>query len=560
VRTSADVRVSEAPARPFLLEGLAVWLTLTVLNLVLLVRVQNESDDSLWYLWFIRRGHATELFSPYHLVASWIGWAAYNGVRLVGYDGGPLIPMQVLNAMFGAAGIAILWLLLRFATRARLPAIAAAGTLALSYGYWAYSLGPDIYPFATASLIAALAAGYYATVNPRPACYALFGLLAGMSVLGHNSNALFVVTLGGASLLLVAYEASLRRSVALGLCYSAGVLLAIVPLYAVALATVKASTPSEAYDWLTAYAQSGEWGHLRLSNFPKAIVGAGRAFIGGHFLFSLDSVRDWAEETSGGKSLREEVYLARDYPRVAAYALVVPIIAIAVALVALAANWITRRHAIERGPRTLAVLCLAWLVPVALFAFWWEPVNLEFWMAAWVPLFVLLALPLAAARSTRDARFDGITVGVLLASLFIVNFLGSIVPQLSEENDYWRQRIAWYEQNATQDDLILANNHSETFYLRYFTPATVIEIDVPWLDNGRDPDRAFDVVDAQVAEWEGRVLISDEVFEPASDEYSSCVAGQRPCIDFVDTLRGEYQPDSTVIAEDPLEKVWELNR
>jgi hypothetical protein len=88
----------------------------------------------------------------------------------------------------------------------------------------------------------------------------------------------------------------------------------------------------------------------------------------------------------------------------------------------------------------------------------------------------------------------------------------------------------------------------------------VIEIDVPWLDNGKDSDRAFVVVNDQIADWDGRVLISDEVFDPASDEYSSCVEGERPCIDFVDKLREEYQPDSTIIAEDALEKVWQLER
>ena len=543
-----------------LFEGLAIWLALSVLNLILLVRVQNESDDSVWYLWYIERGHATELFNPYHLVASWIGWAGYNGVRLLGYDGGPLIPVQVINALFGALGIAALWLLIRFATKTRLPAVAAAGMLAVSYGYWAYSLGPDIYPFATAALIGALAGAYYATMNPRAGTYFVFGLLGAVAVLGHNSNALFVLTVGGASLLLIAREAGLRRAVELGLCYSAGVLLVVVPLYGAAIATVQASTPAEAYDWMTLYAQSGEWGNISASSVPKAIVGAGRALIGGHFLFSLDAVREWAEDTSGGKSLREEVYLVRDFPRAASYLLIVPIIAIAGALIVLGANWIARGRALEHGPRTLAVLCVGWLVPVVVFAFWWEPINLEFWMAAWVPLIILLALPLAASTGDRDRRIDVTVVGVLLASLFVVNFYGSILPQLSQENDYWRERIAWYEQNATEDDLILSNNHLESYYLRYFTDAEVFQVDGAWLDTNGDSARAMVLVNRAVDDWDGsRVLISDEVFFPAADEYSSCKQGQRPCIDLVALVREEYEPRSNVIAEDELEKVWQLD-
>ena len=560
VQATPDARVRDAPSRSLFLEGLAVWLGLTILNLLLLVRVQNESDDSIWYLWFIRRGHATELFSPYHLVASWIGWAAYNSARLVGFDGGPLVPVQVLNAIFGALGIAILWVLMRRLSTSRLPAIAAAGALALSYGYWAYSLGPDIYPFATASLIAAFAGAYYATTNARGLPYFVFGILAGVTVLGHNSNALFVVTVGGASLLLVCGDAGWRRAVLLGLTYSAGVLLVLVPLYGAALATVKANTPAEANDWLTAYAQSGEWGKVSPASIHKAIVGSGRAVIGGHFLFSLDTVREWAEDASGGKSLREEVYLVRDFPRWLAFVLVVPVVAIVAALVVLAGNWIRRWSDIEQGPRTLAWLCVAWLLPVAVFAFWWEPVNLEFWIAAWIPVAILLALPLTVPSGARGRRLDSWVVGGLLASLFAVNFVGSIVPQLSQENDYWRERIAWYEEHATENDLVLANNHLETYYLRYFTPATVVQIDVPWLNAGKDSQQAFAVVDAEVADWEGRVLISDEVFDPASDDYSSCVEGERPCTGFVEVLRDAYQADSTVIGEDALEKVWELRR
>jgi hypothetical protein len=560
VHGAADARAREAPDRSLILEAAAIWLALFVLNLLLLARVQNESDDSVWYLWFIQRGHATELFSPYHLVASWIGWAAYHGVRLAGYDGGPLVPVQVLNAMFGALGIAILWTLMRSLSRTLLVPIAAAGALAVSYGYWAYSLGPDIYPFATAALIAAFAAGYRATSDARPTAYLLFGLLAGAAVLGHNSNALFVLTVGGISLLIALRRHGLRQAFVLGLWYSAGVLFVIVPLYGAALATVKAHTPDAAYEWATAYAQSGEWGNITASSAPKALVGAGRAVIGGHFLFSLDSVREFADDASGGKSLREEVYLVRDFPAWLTYALVVPIVACGVALGLLAFNWLRRARALDEGPLTLAALALAWLLPVIVFAFWWEPVNLEFWMAAWVPLFILLALPLTVTSSASQRRHDAWVVGVLIASLFVVNLLGSIIPQLSEDNDYWRQRIAWYEDNATSDDLILANNHLETYYLRYFTPATVVQVDTAWLDAGQDSKAALAAVDERINDWDGRVLISDEVFHPASDEYSSCVQGQRPCIDFVETLRDAYLADSSVVGRDDLEQVWELAR
>jgi hypothetical protein len=546
--TAAPPETAETTARAPVREAIVVALASAVLNLLLLVRVHNEAEDSIGYLVNIRGGHPSQIFNPYHLIHSWLGWFAFRIADALGYDGGPLVPVQVVNALIGAAGIGLLWLLMRRATDGLAPAIEATGIVALSYGYWSYSLGADVYVLSTALLIAALFAGYRAVLSPALASFAVFGLATGAAVLAHNTNVLFAVV-GAMAILLATRDP--RQIARYGGAYAAGVLVAVVPLYLVALATVHANTPSEANDWLTAYAQSGQWGNVEASSAPKAIVGAGRALVGGHFAFSLEGVRDLADRASGQQSLREETYLVRNYPGWLAGALFGAVAIAGVSLAWLAAQWL-RRPTLDKRSRTLALLALAWLVPYALFVAYWEPVNPEFWIAVWAPAAILLAIPFSGTTKMLP-----LGVAVLLAALATVNLAGSIAPQLSDDNDYWRERTAWYEANATPADVVVTNGFIQSAYMRYFGRTNVIDI-----DEYRDipVERGLMRIEERIrASGADRVLISGEVFSPADDLYSHCTMGERPCSWLASAVRERLGPASHVVFESNLETVWELN-
>jgi hypothetical protein len=544
-----ETKVAAAVGRPALREALGIGVAVALANLLLLVRVHNEAEDSIGYLVHIRSGSPDQLFNPYHLIHSWLGWLAFRASALAGYDGGPLVPVQAMNALIGAAGIAMLWILVRHATIGRLPSIAAVGLVALSYGYWSYSQGADVYVLSAALLIAALFAGYRAALNPTVRAFALFGLLTGVAVLGHNTNILFGAT-GVAAIFFATRDA--RAMMRLAFAYGAGVLVAVVPLYIVALAVAGATTPAKANDWLTAYAQSGTWGNVDAQSAPKAVVGAGRALVGGHFAFALGGVRDLADRASGDQSLREETYLSRDYPEPLAIALLGLVAIAGVSMAMLALRWL-RRPALDRRARTLAVLSIAWLVTYSVFVTWWEPVNPEFWIAIWVPAAILLALPLADAPGTAAK----VAVAALLPPLLIVNLAGSILPQRFERNDYWRQRVEWYESNVRDDDLVVSNGFLESAYLRYFAHARVLDID---LYADEDVDTALTGIDEAIASSNARrVLFSSEVFRPASDAYSTCDPGAKPCLPIAAAVRDRYELRARLIASSPLEQVWQLS-
>jgi hypothetical protein len=289
------------------------------------------------------------------------------------------------------------------------------------------------------------------------------------------------------------------------------------------------------------------------NSLPKAVVDAGRALLGGHSAFALEDVRELADRVSGDQSLREETYLVRNYAQPLAWCMLALAGVTVVSMILVAAQWL-RGPTLDRRARTLGFLAVAWLLPLVLFVTWWEPVNPEFWIAIWIPAAILLALPLSGGT---DRRLDAI-VGVLLASLALVTLLGGIAPQLVDENDYWRERNAWFDSQAGEGDVVVTNGFIQSAYARYFGDATVVDVD-EWSNFPID-DALVEIDGALTAPGVERVLISKEAFFPATDEYSSCKAGVKPCLPLVDAFRERYEPRAHIVYESPLETVWELDR
>jgi hypothetical protein len=199
------------------------------------------------------------------------------------------------------------------------------------------------------------------------------------------------------------------------------------------------------------------------------------------------------------------------------------------------------------------VLSLAWLAPYAVFVTWWEPVNPEFWIAIWVPAAILLALPLSRANTWNACA----SVGLVVGALFVVNLAGSVLPQNSAQNDYWRERTEWYAANVNSEDLVVSNGFLQSAYLRYFAHARVLNVD---LYADEDVESALGEIEDEIdSSNASRILFSSEVFAPASDPYSKCESGVKPCLPIAAAVRDRFEPRSRLIAEYPLERVWQLS-
>jgi hypothetical protein len=513
-----------------------------VLYLLTLTANHGEAEDAVGYAAGIRDGDAASVLHPHHVLWGALAWVAHNLALALGYDGGALGAIQFQNALVGAAGVGLLWWWLRSLGWDRLGCAMACGVLGFSYGYWFYSGESEVYVLSATLLIACLALAHRAALRPSVRAFALLGLANGLAVLTHDTNVLFAVPVL-AALLLSRGDAPLGELARRGLAYGLVAVAVTVPSYAAAALANGRESPAQAYDWLSSYAVSGPWGNLEPKMVPNGAIGAGRTLVGGHSAFAIDATAD-AFGSRGGRNPREELYFMRDYPTgLAAVLLALTAAIAALALAAAVRAWRARR-ALDAPARALAILCACWAVTYAAFFTWWEPINVEFWIATWVPLAILLAIPLRGGGARRDRLLTGALVGLLA----VVNLAGSMIPAGDDGDDYWRARTRWYADNARPGDLVLVNNYLEAKYIRYFAGVQVV-----------DPgDVAVEGALEEVSLWRGRVLVSREAFDPGADEFSTCGGGDQ-CAKAA-RLRRALLPRARLVHRSPLEWVWELRR
>jgi hypothetical protein len=547
---------TQPPTRRVALEALVVWFALGTIYLLTLSGNHTEAEDALRYLYDIRSGDVAAIFNSYHLAYGWYGWLGYHAALLLGYGGGPLLPVQVLNALTGALGIAVLWVLLRTVVPGR--AAAGCGLLAFSYGYWWYSVEVEVYILSAVLLICSLSLAYRVAMNPAWKSCALLGATHGFAVLAHNTNVLFV-TVTAVALLYASRTLPLRSVVRLVLVYAGAGIVVVAPTYVLAMAASGLQTPEEVYEWLLPPRQGVPYGVWESSNVPKALVGIGRALVGGHFAFSLDPVHEIVDDGFSDKNLREELFLVRDFPEWLALLLLALIVVLALAFSLHVLAGLLGGTSLDDRGRLLAILCAAWLVPYVPFFAWWEPQNIEFWIAPWIPLAILFALGFSTRVHPPRRGFTLPPAGVIIVILFCVNLWGSVWPQHDPEDDYWRVRTSWYEHNALPSDLGVTAGALAERYVRYFGPREVINVETVFPKHAGTADAISALRNRLKGAHPRRVLFSSEAFYPASDKFSRCT-NTRLCDEWAPAMREEFLPCARVLTDEPLKEVWMLER
>src|SRR5262245_14831215 len=104
----------------------SIALFLGALLLYLTTLTQVHTFDALSYVTSVERKPWTELFHPHHLAYGPLGALALALGRAFGYAGGAALPLQLLNAVAGAAGVALLFVIVRRVTRRPDLGLAAA--------------------------------------------------------------------------------------------------------------------------------------------------------------------------------------------------------------------------------------------------------------------------------------------------------------------------------------------------------------------------------------------------------------------------------------------------
>lgn len=504
-----------------------LFLALAILDLSNLARSHSEAEDTPLYILDATTGERT--FHPNHLLFGLVGRGNFLLWRALGYGGNAAVPMQVLSV---AAGLCSVWLTYRIAVRAGVPSVlagTAAGWLAFSFGFWVYSVEADTYllpmPFLLAAVLLLLGPGDGDVSSTgdrsvaRPAC---IGLLLATAALLHQQY-VFAVPAVLVTLYLV-WRRGPRRTVG-GLLRGAGVVaitvagLVAVAYLAVGFLALGYQSVGDVVGWARGHAGNGMWESLSPKTPVMLLVGFARSIVSINFLFRSDQTNALMTSVFGGKSLVEERYLAEHGISTPAFTA----ICLAVAAAVVAGAWLLVRSVRRgagtecdarrtRGARGVLVPFAATYALVNVLAIMvWEPGNPEFWIAVIPSLVLLLAVRLAPRTRVVAAS------AVLVAALFVANFLGGVRPYADVSNDYWYMQNSGFATLAQRGDVVV----TDCPYVCLGTLALITDtapIDVATGDV-EDLDKVLDPTST------GRILVSSWALDGPSTTGADAVTG-----------------------------------
>ncbi|MFV9503197.1 MAG: hypothetical protein AB4911_01390 [Oscillochloridaceae bacterium umkhey_bin13] len=403
-------------------------LALGFLVLYLATLTSVHTYDALSYILDVDRKPWQELFHPHHLAYGPLGATIKALAVAVGWQGSSERLLQVANAVAGAVGVGLFGLLVAWTARLRRvpgsawqPGALAALLLGASYAYWYYAVEVEVYTIAATLLIAALWLMLALLRRPSLGLAVALGLVQGGAVLFHQTN----VLLSGPALLVLGLV--LRRGFGrpwlLLLAYGLPLALVVGIAYlGVGLGISGFRSWEELFRWAAGYTTTGFWGG------------------------AVDS----SKLVSLGRGLSATV--AQPGGALLGFVLLGVLLVCARGLVA--------------APRGLVVICISWLAIYGAFFLWWEPDNIEFWIASLPPLYLLVTL---AAHGSQNQRRQ-LAMGTLLACVFLMLGLNTATIRAQGDADRDRQRLVagLLAAGSAPGDLIIAPDSVVELYLPFY--------------------------------------------------------------------------------------------
>ncbi len=474
----------------------AVSIFLVVFVLYLFTLSDHYSPDSMAFALMVTRNEVSQplFFQAEHLFYPAIGWAWYEMWRFFGYGEGALRPLEILNALFGACGAALFFLVLRLLLgkirSGTLISLASALGLAFSYAYWFHSTGAEDQIIANTFVVVSLLvlAVMWTREKDTPYLGTILGITSGLSILFHATHVLFLPAL----IYGLGHVRSRWRDIlvwAILLVLTVGISYLLVGSLAHSLRSVE-----DYRQWVFAAPSQGVWGQLQPLNLWQ-----GAKTLVGSVVYS-----------DVGPNVRSLVGGTLDWRNLLDAVLFVAVIAVIVGSLAYSIR--DRRKLTQPW---LLPLCLLWLIPYALFNVYWAPEDVQFWSVILAPLALILCLALLRF-SSRSLDSQTAVKGVLVfgvIALFALNLVQAMIPNADlSTNEGYAKAMCLMGETGASDLIITPGWDWAGSYVPYFAQRDVLSIvDSYLLSAGREKARLLQLVEERIAATQaqgGRVYVA----------------------------------------------------
>lgn len=455
------------------------------------------ADDSLPFVVRVFQGQP----HPHHLILGLLSWVnavlGWKEPQQFGWTLGLVRAYVALMSVFGLSGIGYLaWLWFRRRGAVGVAMLVAGG----SYGYWAYSVVPDMYVPGIAAVIgAAIALERFQETAQRRWLAGVVGC-SWLAAMNHQSYAVFAVI----AILLLLHAR--KRQEALSITSS---LALIGAAYLLAFAFQREYQGF--WHFVLGYASHMQflpYDRLQLLTPLYALVGVVRAWTFPEYFLRLDTLASWVEERWRMKLFLDERFLLRGIEP--SWAMMLGSIGLVAACFLLGlgiwAGWQCMRRLREQWG-FWAILW--WGCLMGILAVLWEPSSSEFWL--WMP--PVWALFLAGA----EARWQRWTVAGA-GGLVLLTTAPVIWLYRSPENDIYSVNKR-YRMRLTVEDVLLTADFQQLRALNWLYPtrARTLEFELGRLE-WREPRLQQMLQELARPEARGRLIFDPLLVMPHPSE------------------------------------------
>lgn len=425
------------------------------------------SGDSLMHAHEIRERSLSEMAQRHRLLMNVSAWA-FVSVRAPQADTLTwLRELQIFNALAGALAVGLMFGMLRQQSGRAGPALVAAGGLGFSHAAWLFSTDAEMVMPAIATMIAGLWIAMHIATHEDVGwpSFVASVLLSAFAFLLYAQSALLLLVMVAANLL-----APDRPRFDRAWCASA-YLLATVALVAAVYAGHAALTPGTLSGAL--YGGQG-LGTVYGTLSPSALPYGAYALL-----------RSIANYPGLGPALRSREFLAAaDSATTIRFALFYGVIALVVTSPVLIAGLRWRRF--SRTLRCQLGLLALWALLNGLFALYWVPRDLQFWLPVTVSWWILVGLMLAFLQAERYGPAVLSFSAALVVTLGWLNYVGAIEPRRHVSTNRAIEIARSIPDNTRETDLVISVDDDR--YAQYFSEREWLSLYVLALEHPFPPD------------------------------------------------------------------------
>lgn len=440
-----------------------VFVVAFIFFLQTLVENFSGPHDAINYLNGIVKGK--DLFHQHHLLfhASSHVWFKFWSQIFVNIE--PYFIVESFTAFFGALNC---WIVYRiFKDKFQVPLLLNIGFLLVivfTYGFWLYSINVEVYAPPIFFLLCTI---YLLGSKQFTKNIVGISIFHSLAILFHQVHVLFIVVVLWKLVSKKAYREIIIYAII-------GILLVGSVYLSIGYFVEQKQTLDDLWKWLSGYTNSSfYWQKPGLEMLVKVFTGFTHAYIGGHFIFQLDWIKELLKGYRG-HSLADEMYLVRELSSTVSLILTFCSILFAVAFAYFNIRFFKSIPTIKTNRHPIIGPLLITTIVYSIFFCFWMPEILEFWIFQTICIWIIL-FGTAYVNGLFKKNYNIYFVFITAALLFAINWWGSLKYMQQLDNDLYYVRTQKLMNHLDEKTIaIFQDGWLQKDFIEYFSKAQIV--------------------------------------------------------------------------------------